>query len=121
MGQRAVAEETRKRFGLETFSHTTVGRAIKALADRLEKSAIANAGSAEVKDETSQAENKHNGHTEPIVDIHMFPTVADTQARRKIITSFFNGRLDNHNPQVFKEECERIAICWYSQNNQLLM
>jgi len=35
MGQREAAEKTRKRFGLKTFSHTTLGRAIKKLETRI--------------------------------------------------------------------------------------
>ena len=31
MGQREAAERTRERFGLKTFSHTTLGRAMKRL------------------------------------------------------------------------------------------
>jgi len=38
-GQRKAAEETRKRFDLETFAHTTLGRALKALSDSMKKGA----------------------------------------------------------------------------------
>ena len=36
MSQRKVAEATRKEFGLEKFSHTTVGRALKAFVSKQE-------------------------------------------------------------------------------------
>ena len=37
ISQRAAAEATKEEFGLKTFSHTTIGRAMRTLAETLEK------------------------------------------------------------------------------------
>ena len=49
MGQREAAEITRKHFGLKTFAHTTLGRALKRLAINLEEAAKATGGKQENK------------------------------------------------------------------------
>jgi hypothetical protein len=90
MSQREATRRTRKRFGLATFSHTTLGRAIK----RLEKV---------IKDKTTEAQNEEKS-TEPAEkeDRKSFPTVAQTKDRRKYIAKYLKKAADGS--EVIKQE-----------------
>jgi len=115
LSQRKVAEATRKEYGLETFDHTTVGRAMKALAETLVEDTV-------IDTETTEAAAQETGQNEASA-IHngRFPSVQDTSARRKIIKSFFYEKLKSSCQQGFKEACDRIAIYWYTLYHRLLM
>ena len=75
MGQREAAKRTRKRFGLETFSHTTLGRAMKKLENLISK----------YEDEPQTTET-------PIKDgddaAGSFPSVAQTKVRKEKVASY---------------------------------
>jgi hypothetical protein len=67
-GQRWAAEETRKRFGLATFAHTTLGRALKAF--------VCVCGNAKKKTRNAVAEVACDGSG------FCFPTVRSTAEKR---------------------------------------
>jgi len=69
MGQRKAAELTRTNFGLATFSHTTLGRALKRIELR-------------IVGEQSVAES------EPQMSTKAFPTVEQTHDRRSTVSTF---------------------------------
>jgi len=117
LGQRTVAEETRIKYGLETFAHTTVGRAMKALAQTLtEAPAIDREAMENTVRETGQNEANNNA-----IDNRRFPTVQDTSATREIVKSFFYEKLKSRCQQWFIEACDLISIYWYSFFQRLFM
>ena len=71
MGQREAAEETRKQFGLDTFSHTTLGRAIKRLEEW-------------IKGFEDKAESEESSPEK----IRCFPSVEQTHERRDTVLKF---------------------------------
>jgi len=77
MGQREAAEKTRKHFGLETFSHTTLGRAIKKLELRIK--------AFEDKSDSEESALEHNG---------CFPSVEHTRKRKDTVISFLEETAD---------------------------
>ena len=119
--QRDVAEKTKKYFGLKTFSHTTVGRAVKALSKNLTENAMVD--KHRTKETTHQ--NKPSCSSTPT---NRFRSIQDTQEQRKIIRKFFSNkflqlknRLYNQILQGFIEISEGIAVNWYSKNNLFLI
>jgi len=79
-GQRWAAAETRKQFGLTTFSHTTLGRAMKAFACTIEENALTTDLGVE---RISNAKVKPSG----------FPTVRATASIREKAAEFLSKRL----------------------------
>jgi hypothetical protein len=73
MGQRKAAEITRKRFGLETFSHTTLGRAMKKM---------------EVFINENQPEREIEAKEPPQPSAKCFPTAESTGERRTTVLSY---------------------------------
>ena len=116
LGQRKVAEETRKKFDLETFAHTTVGRAMKALSETLTEK-------AETKNEIVADVQPTGQNEEGTSAIHKgrFPLVTDTNTRRETVKSFFYEKLESHCQQWFKIACDIISIYWYTHFHRLLM
>jgi len=78
IGQREAAKRTREYFGLKTFSHTTLGRAMKKL-EQLKKK---HGGE-------TQAQEEPAGKPEPAAK--KFPTVEQTKSRKDRAASFFLG------------------------------
>jgi hypothetical protein len=97
-GQRWAAEETRKQFGLESFAHTTLGRALKSFICIIGGDATA---SDEVDTQTLEGSKKNN-----------FPTVQSTAPLRKQATRFFQGRLKAELQQIISICCG-IAREWF--------
>jgi len=77
MSQREAAEKTRKHFGLETFSHTTLGRAIKKLELRIK--------GFDDKSDSEELTLEHNG---------CFPSVEHTRKRKDTVISFLTETAD---------------------------
>jgi len=88
-GQRWAAGETRKHFGLETFSHTTLGRALKRFITVIGNVSI-NAGG---QGEESPSETDVTEQTREEGDNveNCFPTVHLTAALRKSAARFLGG------------------------------
>ena len=83
MGQRKAAEKTRKRFDLKTFSHTTLGRAIKKLEVRIKA-----------------FENKPEGEESLQECRSCFPSVEHTHKRRETVISFLSGAIGQNNQEM---------------------
>jgi len=75
MGQREAAKRTRKRFGLETFSHTTLGRAMKKLEKLINEN----------KDEPQATETPIK---EEVAGAGSFPGVEQTKDRREKVARY---------------------------------
>jgi len=116
LSQRKVAEETRKEFDLETFAHTTVGRAMKALSETLTEK-------AETKNEIVAGVQLTGQNEEGTSVTHKgrFPLVTDTNTRRETVKSFFYEKIKSRCPQWFKIACDIISIYWYTHFHRLLM
>jgi len=75
MGQREASKRTRERFDLKTFSHTTLGRALKRLEKLIE----------DYKDESESEED----HCEaPAASAGRFPTVKQMKKRKKKVSIY---------------------------------
>lgn len=139
MGQRAVAEATRKHFGLETFSHTTLGRAMKKLASLLEEYENAEKqGSSgqsqqqrpdegrkiDITEEAGQAGMTETEEEATDVEkgvIKRFADASDTLKRRQTIAAFIGGRLGQEDKREFIEACHSLAWGWYITKKRLLL
>ena len=109
LSQRKVAEETRKKYGLKTFAHTTVGRAMRAVAEMLMETAAIDSetpqGAEALKQNETNAEKKQTGR---------FPSLQDTKARRDIIRSYFDEKLKDPCRQKVIETFDYIHLLVYT-------
>ena len=105
MGQREAAEKTRKKFNLETFSHTTLGRAFKALEKSLNK--IINMNDKPLQDKRKEARR--------------FPTVRDTFSRRKKLAAFLGDLYKKDNINQIDIQTRKIVKCWHDKHKCLLL
>ena len=127
MSQRKAAQATRKKFGLSTFSHTTLGRTFKELEASIAKAAAppeCNDGSAnstaQVEGGTDAAPSGQKGQK------RRFPSVADTAERRKdmaaFIKSFLKGKeCEDKEAVAMPEVSRRIVKTWYDKHKRLLI
>jgi len=123
MGQRAVAKETRKKFNLKTFAHTTVGRALKELAKMFAETEVLDNGTYVDGQVTSQ-NNASNGGNETNDRADCSKRVQkglDKKSLWESVMSFFYGTENNYSPQAFKEACEGISNCWNAVFHRLLL
>lgn len=136
LGQRKVAGETRKLFGLETFSHTTLGRAMSAMAGMIDEKENVSQRPAATKnpspalEEHNMADNKGEPWAVPIILAHTvdkkrekkrFPNVADTRGSRCRIADFLKARLKPPEEGAWMEACSELALAWYWEKKCLLL
>jgi hypothetical protein len=124
--QREAAEETRKRFDLQTFAHTTLGRVLKSLTGILEAMA------AETDSPPAeQAEDKKGRHgsdaDEPDSDVpdksgqRKFPTVRDTLALRLRAARFLRGGCRDTVKKMTVADYREIARKWFEAHQRFLL
>ena len=120
-GQRAAAKATKKHFGLDKFSHTTISRSMKTMSQILDGGvdtcAQPKADSQMAKQETSQQRDISDGTYRE----RRFPLLRDIQKRRELIVKYFKDKLDAQSRPGLMESCERIAIWWHTKFNRLLI
>jgi len=105
--QRKAAEETRKFFGLTTFAHTTLGRALKAFIRVIDECTMTpNEGSAETA---------AGGEVKPL----RFPTVQATETLRKRAVRFLR-RMGTSLQEVITVCCE-MAEEWFMKYRRFLL
>jgi len=105
--QRWVAEETRKHFGLRSFAHTTLGRALKAFIHKIRETAK----SFEEDAAESPGGDKASG----------FPTTRMTSALRKQAVRFLNGiPVKSGKGQAVIAFCE-LAEKWFKVYGRFLL
>jgi len=75
IGQREAAKRTQEHFGLKTFSHTTLGRAMKKLEEKIKK---------QYEEPQTQEEPKEK----PEPTAKKFPSTKQTRARRNRVASY---------------------------------
>jgi len=126
MGQREAAEKTRKRFGLTTFSHTTLGRAMKKLE-------------ALIKTNENKPERDNEAKESQKPGTRCFPTVELTRKRKGTVLSYLQeaSGQDSHliqepsHPQLnfnrppyngaFIDVCHRIVEYTHKKYCKLLL
>jgi hypothetical protein len=112
MGQREAAEKTKKQFGLKTFSHTTLGRAMIRLESRIKT--FKNTPESEelsyntVKPNGQSAVTGNDATTNPS---GYFPAVGSTHQRRAIIITFLT--------KAAKQDGQLNETAEADQDNQL--
>lgn len=134
--QRAVAEETRKKFNLHTFAHTTVGRAMKELVQILTIHASADSkivtgvqvtqqapplADAAVEDyepttsgqATEQKEDGKANKTNAGADPAKRFSALYTKAQRELIRFFFSSRAGSLNQEGSQKACVCMAAYWH--------
>jgi len=106
-GQRWAAEETRIKFKLKTFSHTTLGRAFKSL-DRFQKRSLEGRFGRGVKFCKGVAKpSSLNSKTIDGAEFkaqegnRRFPSVEDTAARRKAMSKFL---------RPFRKAAKKVSV-----------
>jgi len=119
MGQRAVAEATRKKFGLSKFSHSTVCRTLKAFEQSIKKAGASNGDQSDITVKTSDKEIAVQDGTQ--ADDRRFPTVNNTAKRRIDISMFIRGMLDGTNPVSINDISFIIVSKWYKKYRCLLI
>jgi len=132
--QRAVAEETRKKFNLQTFAHTTVGRAMRELARMLTDPASADnktvtgvqateqepPADAAAEDDEAIADgqagegneagkaDKADAGTDPVSRF----SALFTKARRELVRSFFSSGA-SLKQEGSKKACSQMVAYWH--------
>jgi len=96
MGQREASERTRIRFGLATFSHSTLCRALKTLEKH-------------IKEQKEEKQNERMPSQTMPAHRKSFPTVGQTRDRRDMIASYLKEAAGGSEPfdQEAEELCER--------------
>jgi hypothetical protein len=123
MSQRAVARETRKKFDLKTFSHTTVGRAVKALAMTFAEAEAVDNDAAVDERATEESSATNGGETNAETDSpKIFQVEKATKVIIKIAKSFlFNFKTTNSSFQIFKKACQLISDIWRALFHRMLL
>jgi hypothetical protein len=123
-GQRWAAGETRKYFGLNTFSHTTLGRALKRFVCKLEEAAKASNSSQNEMScnykEKNEIQNANVGQVY-IKKKSGFPTIHTTEALRKQAAQFLCGMVAQAVKQHVIEICCNFVRNWFEEYHQLLL
>jgi hypothetical protein len=103
-GQRWAAESTRKYFRLETFAHTTLGRALKALTQ------VICGGPKENGTQTPDEEKKPE-----------FPGTKSTEKLRKAAVDFLHDIPTKAVRSQIIFQCCRLAGDWFARYQRLLL
>jgi hypothetical protein len=124
-GQRWAAEETRKKFNLPTFAHTTLGRALKTFVHNIneaENTSEDQGGEAGKEAEQLNAEAPENGGCgHEIVNRAFFRTVGSTQALRKAAANVLGGRLAGGSLEKITEYSYDLVRAWFLRYRRLLL
>ena len=108
-GQRQAAEKTRRHFVLETFAHTTLGRALRAFVHSVV--AVADAPEEGGDETASGVAAREKG----------FPNVQATAPLRQRAEHFLRGRLARAERQQLVSSCCRLAREWYRAYQRYLL
>ena len=118
-GQREAAKETRKRFDLVTFAHTTLGRALKALVCNLNKVAGMNADREGSGAEAEPTEDGGGGKGN--TKAPGFPTVQATWPLRERAARLLNENVTHADLQMAIAAYRKKARDWFLEHRRLLL
>lgn len=125
-GQRWAGEETRKYFGLASFAHTTLGRALKRFVRNIEEAEKASENTrTEVPDDDGNKSESQKADSEQCDKAKKpgFPTVRSTKVLRERAAQFLGGMLT----WVRAVKQQAIAICyelvrkWFKEYRRFLL
>lgn len=123
-GQRWAAGETRKYFGLDTFAHTTLGRALKVFVRNIEDATKATdstnketSGNSEEKSKVQNASARQNA----IAKKSGFPTVQATEVLRKRAAQFLHGMTTQAIKLNIMEIYCYLVRKWFEEYRRLLL
>lgn len=125
-GQRMAAEETRKYFGLASFAHTTLGRALKAFVRNIEEGTKASEElCAKTPDDTGKkgedVEQKANTEQCDKVEKPDFPKVRSTEVLRKRAAQFLCGMLTRAVKKQAIATCLELVRKWFKEHQRFLL
>ena len=127
-GQRAAAEETREKFGLKTFSHTTLGRFFRALEGSIEDAAREGCakrepqGGVDAADVTMEGSAGEGAKREHAVGERAFPNAKCTAERREAMSVFLSGfHRAVEGGSSISDACRDIVKHWYERTSRLLI
>ena len=106
-GQRWAAEETRKRFGLPTFAHTTLGRALKSFVRMIAGNPTASEGSSAEAPCDAKAP--------------AFPTTKSTKSLRECASQFLAVKLDCIDRRQTVASYCGLARDWFREYQRFLL
>lgn len=128
MSQRTAAEVTRRRFGLKTFSHTTLGRAlnkfvqiiseIRVFCNADKASGDVSLSSIECTDDNrlSKADLKIDADKKT-----KFPTIRSTLNRRKVASSVLGGKASMEGKEDAATFCHTLAKSIFAVHQRFLL
>jgi hypothetical protein len=126
-GQRWAAEETRKKFELETFSHTTLGRAFRKI-EELRNKALKSRFGNEMKACVDEENPSGNITKVPTDDEkrttqgrRRFPSVVDTFDRRTEMANFLKTFSKAQKNDGIEAAGRKFVKHWYDKTKQLLL
>jgi len=111
MSQRKAAEATRKEFGLEKFSHTTVGRALKAFVSKLGTKGV----------ESGEAAEADGGEEGGGTDCRGIPSKQATEERRRRALAALPKGLARKSRQLLIDICCRMARARHNKSKCFLL
>ena len=133
IGQRGAAEATRTKFGLETFSHSTVCRSFRSF-EKSRRAALEKRYGEEIKASGTEgitivgaapkadagcggaADTDEKRHSEK-----RFPSVADTARRREIMAGFLPKFENNAKRADIEAAGCRFVRAWHEKSRRLLI
>jgi hypothetical protein len=121
-GQRWAAEETRKKFKLPTFAHTTLGRALKTFVRNIKEAENA-AGdqSVEIAEQTVMEVPKTIGCGSCNIKQASFRTVESTKELRTAAARVLGGRLIGESLENIRKYSYELARTWFFNHQRLLL
>ena len=127
-GQRWAAKITREKFGLSSFAHTTLGRALKSFTKNI-SAAIKTPPATQSEPEKGEkkerqpheAAEKENAEQTNKCKRTTFPTVSLTKDLRDQAVEFLKGKLNNSALQKVIESSQAIARAWFKEFHRFLI
>jgi hypothetical protein len=138
-GQREAAKVTRDKFGLKTFSHSTVSRSFKSF-EYAQNKALKNSYGEEIeiinsgeelivvtpasKDTTKCAEEGEEEFADLSEDSHTerrFPSVSDTANRRNLMMSFLPKFQNDSKLATIESVGREFVLNWHEKYRRLLL
>jgi hypothetical protein len=127
MGQRAVAEATRKEFELEKFSHSTLSRSFRSFEEIQVRTLELSFGEEfKISDEESPCLVSRAVKPEVKKDsvsnsAKRFPTVIETTERRKKMSEFLSDIIKNVQKQNIEAISRQFSEKWHKKTRWLLL
>ncbi len=128
INQRKAADATRKKFGLQKFSHSTVSRSFKALEESRNRDLQRrfgpeftdfSAGAVTVCAETDEKSAAGTSEASPVSK--PFPKITDTAARREAMRDFLPSFVCDVKKEDAENICRRFVENQYENAENLLL